>query len=130
MNHRNDAHPMPIYPDHPFIDQESYRQHVLCDLEMDEEMLLFNLESDTSGRDPGQIANEMIWEILDRFKSEITEMLDLNRVEDAKNMLLAIASALKESDSALIEWSDGLPGRLAYRIERCIEDGRYREALD
>ena len=130
MNHRNDAHPMPIYPDHPFINQESYRQRVLCDLEMDEEMLMFTIESDTSDRDLGLIVNEIIWEILERFKSEVTEMLDLNRVDDARNMLLAIASALRGSDSALIEWSDGHPGRLAYHIERCVEEGRYREALD
>ncbi|MBO7205451.1 MAG: hypothetical protein J6V08_03430 [Candidatus Methanomethylophilaceae archaeon] len=116
--------------DRPLIDVESYEQRVLCDLDMDDDMFLFTLETDNTGRDPDTIANAMIMDILERFKIEAKEMLDMGRSEDARNILEAIALALKESESALIEWSDGLPGRLAYRIERCIEDGKYREALD
>ena len=97
---------------------------------MDDDMFLFTLETDNTGRDPDTIANAMIMDVLERFKIEAKEMLDMGRSEDAKNILEAIALALKGSDSALIEWSDGLPGRLAYHIERCIEDGKYREALD
>lgn len=80
--------------------------------------------------DTSEVASEMVLDAIASFKDDVKKLLVVGRDDDASIIVHALAAALRDSDSVLVEWAADYPDELADHLENCIREGHPLRAFD
>lgn len=116
------------------VDFDSVKREALYALNIDEEDFFRELNRGNSYggiyRDSGEIAADMILEYIEPFRDDVKKLMTLNRTEDANTVVRAVAAALRESESSMVEWAVDFPGGLADNLEECMREGNPADGFE
>ena len=80
--------------------------------------------------DNENIATELVWDSIERFRDDVERLLILNRIEDADTVVRAVAAALRESKNLMVKCAAEFPGELADNLEGCMGEGNPLEGFE
>lgn len=81
-------------------------------------------------QDTSEVASEMVLDAIASFKDDVKKLLAVSRDDDASIIIRALAAALRDSDSVLVEWAADYPDELADHLENCLKDGNPLKGFD
>ena len=116
------------------VDFDECKEQVAFDLNQNGKEFFHELNHRCHGPygyvDPGEASADMILEIVQGYRDEVEKLLSVDRTDEVRAILRAIAEALREADSDLTEYAMDFPDDFASHIEECIDDEEYLDAFD